>query len=168
MIGRVGIRCAVLVVFFCGAAQAQSPQLDHFERKIRPVLVEQCQVCHSSALEQPMGGLRLDSRDAVRQGGASGPAVVPGQPAQSLLLKALTYKDANLKMPPSGKLADNVIADFEKWIADGAVDPRSTETGASAGGISKKKQDGPGTPIEEGRKWWAFQPLTEQAAPKTS
>ncbi|MDA1314467.1 MAG: PSD1 and planctomycete cytochrome C domain-containing protein [Acidobacteria bacterium] len=149
-------------------AAAQSPQLDHFESKIRPVLVEQCEVCHSAALEKPMGGLRLDSREALRQGGASGAAVIPGQPGQSLLLKALTYKDANLKMPPTGKLPDNVIADFEKWIADGAEDPRSTEAEESTGGISTKKQEGPGTPIEEGRKWWAFQPLTEHAAPKTS
>ena len=114
-----------------------------------------------------MGGLRLDSREAVLQGGASGPALIPGQPGQSLLLKALTYKDAHLKMPPTGKLADNVIADFEKWIAEGAEDPRRSKPEQSTKPVAKK-QEGPGTPIEEGRKWWAFQPLTQHSAPPTS
>ena len=155
-----------LVAICAGAARAQSPQLDHFERKIRPVLVEQCQVCHSAALDEPMGGLRVDSRDALHQGGQSGPAVIPGKPGQSLLLKALTYKDAQLKMPPTGKLPDNVIADFEKWIAVGAEDPRGTRVGESTASATKK--EGPGTPIEEGRKWWAFQPLKQYPSPRIS
>ena len=171
MIGRLGpvpfLGVVALVGVCAGTAWAQSPQLDHFERKIRPVLVEKCQVCHSAALDEPMGGLRVDSRDALLQGGQSGPAVIPGKPAQSLLLKALTYKDAQLKMPPTGKLPDNVIADFEKWIADGAEDPRDAKEGESAGPVTKK-QEGPGTPIEEGRKWWAFQPLKQHPAPGTS
>ena len=155
-----------LIAVSAGLVSAQSPQLDHFERKIRPVIVEQCEACHSSALDEPMGGLRLDSRDALRQGGQSGPAVSPGQPEQSLLLKALTYKDVNLKMPPTGKLPEKVIADFRKWIADGAVDPRTTKPAETTS--SETKEEGPGTPIEEGRKWWAFQPLTQRPAPPTS
>ena len=155
-----------LLAVSAGLVSAQSPQLDHFERKIRPVLIEHCEACHSSSLDEPMGGLRLDSRDALRQGGQSGPAVVPGQPEQSLLLNALTYKDANLKMPPTGKLPEKVIADFRKWIADGAEDPRTTRPAETTS--SKTKEEGPGTPIEEGRKWWAFQPLTRRPAPPTS
>ena len=168
MISTVGARRAPLLLLpaLLAVSSAQTPRLDHFERKIRPVIVEHCQVCHSSALDEPMGGLRLDSRDALRQGGQSGPAVVAGQPEHSLLLKALTYKDANLKMPPTGKLPEKVIADFRRWIADGAVDPRTTWPAEAAS--SETKEDGPGTPIEEGRKWWAFQPLRQRPAPPVS
>ncbi|MCY4587347.1 MAG: PSD1 and planctomycete cytochrome C domain-containing protein [Bryobacterales bacterium] len=164
MISTVGVRRAPLLLLpaLLAVSSAQTPRLDHFERKIRPVIVEQCEACHSSAVDEPMGGLRLDSRDALRQGGQSGPAVVPGQPEHSLLLKALTYKDANLKMPPAGKLPEKVIADFRQWIADGAVDPRTTPPAEAAS--SETKEDGPGTPIEEGRKWWAFQPLRRRPA----
>ena len=168
MISTVGARRVPLLLLpaLLAVSSAQTPRLDHFERKIRPVIVEQCEACHSTALDEPMGGLRLDSRDALRQGGQSGPAVVPGQPGQSLLLKALSYKDANLKMPPTGKLPEKVIADFRQWIADGALDPRTTRPAAAAS--SETKEDGPGTPIEEGRKWWAFQPLRQRPAPPAS
>ena len=142
----------------------QSPEVEFFERKIRPVLVEQCAVCHSSELEEPMGGLVTDSRDGLRRGGASGPALIAGEPEQSRLLTALRYTDPLLKMPPTGKLPDRVIADFEKWIADGAVDPREGQEEPT----TSKKQTGPGTSIEEGRKWWAFQPVVEHPVPETS
>ena len=168
MILTVGARCAPLLLLpaLLAVSSAQTPRLEHFERKIRPVIIQHCQTCHSSAVDEPMGGLRLDFRDALLQGGQSGPAVVPGQPEHSLLLKALTYKDANLKMPPTGKLPEKVIADFREWIADGAVDPRTTQLSEAASGESK--EDGPGTPIEEGRKWWAFQPLRQRPAPPVS
>ena len=152
-------------------AAAQSSEIEFFEKKIRPVLVEQCYACHSAKIETPMGGLRLDSREGVRQGGASGPAIMPGVPAQSLLLKALSYTDMNLKMPPTGKLPDRVIADFAKWIADGAADPRTGEVSESAGPPRKNEKSektGPGTSIEDGRRWWSFQPLSEHPAPQTS
>ncbi|MHC4608458.1 MAG: PSD1 and planctomycete cytochrome C domain-containing protein, partial [Planctomycetota bacterium] len=146
-------------------ATTQTPEIEFFEKKIRPVLVEQCYACHSDKLETPMGELRLDSREGLRSGGASGPAVVPGEPGQSRLLKALTYADTNLKMPPTGKLPDRVIADFEKWIGDGAADPRSEVAGTPA---SATRKVGPGMPIQEGRRWWAFQPLAEHPTPTAS
>ena len=155
------MRLALLLVAAALAGSAQSPEVEHFERKIRPVLVEQCASCHSSALETPMGGLRVDSRDALRRGGASGPALVPGQPEQSLLLKALRYQDPALKMPPTGKLPDRVIEDFEAWISSGAQDPREEAVDSA----KTAKASGPGTPIEEGRRWWAFQPLAELPTP---
>ena len=156
-------RVLVVTALLAVTASAQSPEIEFFEKKIRPVLVEQCQVCHSAALDEPMGGLRLDSREALLAGGASGPALVPGDPAKSLMLKALTYKDAALKMPPTGKLADQVLADFATWIEQGAADPRADEVSSNPA----KKQGGPGTPIEEGKRWWAFQPLSEKLAPAT-
>ena len=154
---RRAVSLGVLVV--C-AVSAQTPQVEHFERKIRPVLVEKCESCHSSKLDKPMGGLRVDSRDALRRGGATGPALVPGRPGQSLLMKALRYNVPALKMPPTGKLSDREIADFETWISDGAEDPRIEKV------VASEKPAGPGTSIEEGRRWWAFQPLSEVSGPE--
>jgi Protein of unknown function (DUF1553)/Protein of unknown function (DUF1549)/Planctomycete cytochrome C len=130
-----------------------------FEKKIRPVLVANCFACHSSSLKAPMGGLVLDTNAGLKKGGASGPVVVAGNPAESRLLRALRYSDPNLQMPPTGKLPDSVILDFEQWIAAGAPDPRKDVVVAGTPAPLK------GMSIEEGRKWWAFQPVLEQPAP---
>src|SRR5215471_2445347 len=105
-------------------ALAQSRGEAIFESKIRPVLVAKCYACHSSKLKSPMGNLALDTKAGLAQGGASGPEVVPGKPDESRLLKALRYTDPHLQMPPTGKLADDVIAHFAEWISAGAPDPR--------------------------------------------
>ena len=104
-----------------------------------------------------MGGLRLDSRDGLRKGGDSGPAVEPGDPARSKLAIAISYQNLNLKMPPAGKLGDQQIADFNAWIKMGAPDPRS---GESAAAPVKK-----GVNFAEGRKFWSFQPVKDPAPP---
>ncbi|MGL6073052.1 MAG: DUF1553 domain-containing protein [Fimbriiglobus sp.] len=131
---------------------AEPGSVEFFEAKIRPVLVEKCYSCHSAEAAKKnklRGGLALDTAASVMTGGDTGPALVPGKAAESLLLKSLKYSD-DLKMPPSGKLSDAVIADFEAWIAAGAKDPRTAEIGL-------KKQVGPS--IEEGKKHWAYQPI---------
>jgi cytochrome c553 len=129
---------------------ATAEQLAFFEKKIRPVLVSQCFQCHSEEAKKQKGELLLDSRDGMRKGGESGPAIVPGNPQKSLLIKAIKQTDDNLKMPPKSKLSDETVADFEKWIASGAADPRmGKKTVASA----SKEID-----IEKGRHFWAFQP----------
>ena len=92
-----------------------------FETHIRPVLVEQCQRCHGA--DKQRGGLRLDSRTLLLEGGDVGPAIVPGDPTQSLLMEALHYKDVDLQMPPKGKLDDVTIEHFATWIANGAPWP---------------------------------------------
>lgn len=150
---------ALLGVAVCAA---QDERIEFFEKKIRPVLEEHCLACHSGKLEEPLGGLRLDSRDAVLRGGGNGPALVAGDPEQSLIVKALGYKDPTLKMPPTGKLPDRTIDDFRHWIAQGAEDPRIAEPKKQA-----SQPSGPGTTIAEGRRWWAFQPLQEHLAPQT-
>src|SRR6476646_365958 len=99
-------------------------QLAFFEKKIRPVLVAQCYSCHSEESKKSKGSLLVDTRDGLRKGGENGPALVPGDPKRSLLVKAIHQTDDHLKMPPKSKLPDDVIADFEKWIAAGAADPR--------------------------------------------
>src|SRR5262249_31552983 len=86
--------------------------IEFFETKIRPVLARNCYPCHSGSTKVAMGGLFLDSRNGIRKGGAGGPAVMPGQPEESPLIRAIRYDGR--KMPPSAKLPDNVIADFQK------------------------------------------------------
>ena len=109
-----------------------------------------------------MGGLVLDTRAGMLKGGALGPAIVPGKPSEGQLLKALRYANPHLQMPPTGKLPDVVIADFEQWIANGAPDPRKeTQATATAAPLT-------GMPVEEGRKWWAFQAVTEKAVPRAA
>lgn len=156
---------ALLLAAGAGAA-AQSPEIEFFERRIRPVLVEHCEACHSTRLAEPMGGLRVDSRDSFLAGGGSGPAIVPGFPERSLVMTALGYLNPVLKMPPTGKLPDRVVEDFRIWIASGAPDPRTEAAGGTVG--SSEDAAGPGTPIEEGRGWWAFQPLEERLSADVS
>jgi hypothetical protein len=97
-------------------------KVEFFENRIRPVLVEHCYSCHSQEAETVQGGLYLDSRQGWQQGGDSGPALLPGHADDSLLVQALAYED--MEMPPKGRLGDEVLNDFKKWINDGAVDPR--------------------------------------------
>ncbi len=106
------------------AAQLPPEQVEFFENRIRPILVEHCFGCHSAAADEIEGGLVLDNRAAMLKGGDSGALLVPGQPAQSRLAAALRYEDETLQMPPDGKLPAAVVADFEAWIAMGAPDPR--------------------------------------------
>ncbi len=139
---------------------AQSSGNEFFEERIRPILATKCYSCHSSKLKSPMSGLVLDTKAGLLKGGAGGADIVPGRPAESRLLQALRYSDPHLQMPPAGKLDDAVIANFEQWIASGAVDPRE-DTAQTASATPPK-----GMSIEEGRKWWAFQPVKEIPGPK--
>src|SRR2546426_1007098 len=98
-------------------------QLDFFEKKIRPVLSEKCYKCHSEKADKVKGGLVLDTREGARRGGDSGPAVVPGNLDDSILIEAVRYTNKDFAMPPEksgGKLPQAVINDFETWIKMGA------------------------------------------------
>ena len=103
-----------------------------FESKIRPLLVEHCYDCHSQESGEASGGLRLDNADAMLRGGSLGPAIVPGKPESSLLLKAVRYRDSDLQMPPGGKLDDEAIESLHRWIVGGAPDPRQATSGEGA------------------------------------
>ncbi|QDT39027.1 PSD1 and planctomycete cytochrome C domain-containing protein [Stratiformator vulcanicus] len=137
------------------AGEMTRQQLSFFESKIRPALLKHCADCHSSETETLEGNFSIDTRAAVRSGGDSGAAVVPGKPDQSLLLDAIAYDGLFYDMPPSGKLPDAVIADFRKWIEMGAPDPRDGEAKTKSGGID----------LEAGRKFWAFQPVDRPTTP---
>lgn len=127
-----------------------------FEKKIRPVLVGECFACHAADKGQKVkGGLALDSRAGLRQGGDSGPAVVPGDPAKSLLIKAIGHDDPELAMPPKKKLAAAVVRDFQEWVRKGAPDPRPATRVVRAGEID----------WEQGRRHWAFQAPRNVAPP---
>ncbi len=159
------MRSCTITVLLClaicaGSAMAQTGKPDSagiafFESKIRPVLVENCYRCHSAeALKNKKlkAGMRLDSQAALLKGGESGPALVPGDPAKSLLLRALRH-EGGLEMPPGKKLDAAVIADFENWIRAGAPDPRKDgEKRAGADDAAK-------------RQHWAFQPLKAPTPP---
>ena len=137
------------------AAAPDAAGLEFFEKRIRPLLAEHCYECHS-AEKKTKGGLRLDNRDGWSRGGDSGPAVVPGNLDDSPLIKAVRYRDKDFRMPPKRKLSDEQIADFEKWVQLGAPDPR-----AGLAGVPAKRTIN----IAEGRKHWAYQPVTTPAVP---
>jgi len=134
-------------------------QLKFFETKIRPVLATTCSKCHASSAEKVKGGLLVDSREGLRKGGDTGPAVVPGKPDESLLITAIRYQDDSLQMPPKTRLPDEVVADFEKWVKMGAPDPRG---GTSASGTVAH----PYVDIAKGRQFWSFQPSKAVRPPR--
>jgi hypothetical protein len=136
------------------ADQPSAADLEFFETKVRPVLAKNCYGCHASDIKSPMGGLFLDSKNGVRKGGKSGPAVVPGDPDASLLIRAVRYQGP--KMPPAGQLSETVVADLVKWVEMGAPDPREATVSAAP----------PSIDIEKGRQYWAFQAPVKSAPPK--
>jgi hypothetical protein len=131
---------------------------EFFEKKIRPVLVQHCYKCHSAEAKKDKGGLRLDTRDGLRKGGDSGPALVPGKPDDSLLVKAVRYTDDALKMPPKGKLPEAAIADLGEWVRRGAPDPREK--------VEAPKSAARWEEVLAGRRgWWSLQPVRKAAPP---
>src|SRR5262247_2975709 len=111
----------------CTGLAAAADPAEFFEMKVRPVLAKNCYGCHT---DSKMGGLRLDSADAVKQGGKSGPPIVPGNPDESLLIQAIRQTHERLKMPPGGKLKDQEIADIAEWVKAGAVWPAGSSAAA--------------------------------------
>jgi hypothetical protein len=111
------------------ALLAQVDGSDHFEKNVRPILVRSCLGCHSAASKPVMGGLKLDTREALLQGGSRGASVVPGKPAESLFLQAVLHNSGALKMPPGPKLKDAEIAVLTEWIAMGAPWGKSPSIG---------------------------------------
>jgi hypothetical protein len=154
--------CIVGAIFALSVSTPISAQTDVelFESKIRPVLVQRCYSCHNSKMAAPKGDLVLDTKEGLLKGGASGPGLLPGNPADSRLMKVLSYTDPLVQMPPSGKLPDAVLEDFAQWVAKGAVDPR-----VSGPALASASPQYKGMSLDEGRKWWAFQPVAAHAAP---
>ena len=132
-----------------------------FESKIRPALAENCYECHNS-LNQSKGELVLDHKDGLLSGGINGPTIFPGKPDESLLIKVVSHKIHDLKMPRGGpKLTQEKIEDFKRWILDGAYDPRENPPSAK-----EFAEDTAWEKIREKRKsWWSFQPIRKIKPP---
>jgi hypothetical protein len=130
----------------------QAPtEAEAFETVVRPLLIGRCGKCHGA--EKQRAGLRLDSREAIVAGGDSGPAIVPGNPDESLLIVAVRHAD-DLKMPPDRKLADEQIAALERWVEAGAPWPSALKPAAA-----------PNPGVEAWRRHWAFQPVRDPVPP---
>jgi hypothetical protein len=156
------IGLAAAVVFSLGGVRARGGDptrvagLKLFREKIEPVLVSECYRCHSAGAKPLRGGLRLDSREAMLQGGDTGPALVPGKADESLLLQAIQHEEG-LAMPPrKPRLPGAILADFETWIAMGAPAP------------TVERQDSAGERRDDPRRHWAFQPLRPIDPPSPS
>ncbi|MEM9587208.1 MAG: DUF1553 domain-containing protein [Planctomycetota bacterium] len=143
---------ALLVSKRVGAAPP-ADSIEFFESRIRPVLVGRCYECHSADAGEVGGELMLDSSGGMLTGGDSGPAIQPGDVDASMLVSAIRYEST--EMPPDGKLPDSVIKDFEDWIAAGAVDPRDQ--------VMPKRSEPTEIDLDQGRQYWAFQPLQSDA-----
>src|SRR5829696_8829149 len=143
----MGLALAAVLIGFVTARADEA-----FEKQVRPLLVEKCIRCHGP--DKQKGNLRLDSKAGWQTGGDSGPAVRPGDPDGSLLIKAIHGRDGLERMPPKGKLTDREIAVLTNWVKAGAIDPRGGGP-VKLGGLS----------ADEARKWWAFQPVKRPAVP---
>lgn len=150
-----------LIFFFVTASAfvSANDDVEFFEKKIRPVLVQHCYECHSAASDEVKGELQLDFRDGLRKGGESGPAVVPGKPGKSLILEALKHE--SFEMPPKKQLPDSVISAFETWIRNGAVDPRDKAPSPTEAAASTWKAQ-----LAERSRWWSLQPLKAVVPPE--
>ncbi len=139
------------------ASEPSAGDLEFFERQIRPLLAQHCYECHSGASKKIQGGLRLDASAAWLAGGDTKPAVVPGDPDKSLLVRAVRYADSDLQMPPRGKLPAEVIQLFEQWVAKGA--PAPTESAAE---VTARPTIG----LAAGRQFWCYRPIVAPAVPQ--
>lgn len=153
----------VYIMAGCPGTAASEPSttaagIAFFEAKIRPALLTHCLECHSDDSGKMDGGLALDRRAGWQVGGDSGPAMIPGDSTASLLMSAIRYE--SIEMPPTGKLPDAVIADFEKWIDLGAPDPRDE---AMPSGVRGGEID-----WDAAAKFWAFRAPVETSAPDAS
>ena len=159
----VRILQTLLVCLSVGATMGQEPdsaRRDFFEKNVRPILVRRCFECHGPDSDNGEAGLRLDSLSGMIQGGQSGPAIQPKQPARSLLILAISHDPSVTAMPPKTKLPQHEVAALTQWVAMGAHWPDAKLPAKPA------DRDGPDRGYtEEERSFWAFQPLQKPNPP---
>ncbi len=156
--------CVIALPVNGAEPEITAEQLEFFESRIRPVLVEKCESCHNS-VDTAEGGLVLDYRQALRKGGQSGATINIKVPGKSLLLKVLRHEIEDLEMPQNeDRLSEKTIADFEQWIAIGAPDPRSHPPKEAEGAQVETWEN----TLAERKKWWSFQPITKPDAPQVN
>lgn len=135
---------------------------DFFEKRVRPILANNCFACHGPYAGEGQAGLRLDSLEGMLRGGRSGPAIVPGQSSQSLLIHAINH-DTSLQMPPKAKLPINEVVALTGWVDDGAYWPDAGPTTAPKPIAIRSTDEGF---TEEERSHWAFQPIRDPIPPE--
>ncbi|MDX1930204.1 MAG: DUF1553 domain-containing protein [Pirellulaceae bacterium] len=141
------------------APAAEAEQIEFFESQIRPLLIKHCLECHANDTEAS-GGLLLDSRPNWERGGDSGDAIIPRDPASSLLMRAVQYDDPDLQMPPDGKLPASAIEALRVWIEKGAADPRSE--------VSVPRTNSKALSVANAQEHWAYRPVIRPELPKTN
>ncbi|MCX6854253.1 MAG: hypothetical protein NTV80_05040, partial [Verrucomicrobia bacterium] len=141
----------LLGICYAPARATPTSQLDFFEKKVRPILVQRCYECHSEESGKKKGGLAVDARDSLLMGGDNGPALVAGHPDKSLLIEAIRYQNRDMQMPPKSALPAAEKKTLEEWVKMGAPDPRDT--------IAVKAHGPRVIDLEAGRQHWAFQPI---------
>jgi hypothetical protein len=160
MLGRqIGLFASLALVqglLLAAGAQEDPAGIAYFAEKAGPLLASRCFRCHSGeSSPKPKGGLRLDTREAALRGGDTGPALVPGQPDSSRLLKAIQWTDPDLQMPPKDRLPAAEVEILKKWIAIGAP--------YAASGAARKRPQKKITDLD--RAWWSFQPVRNPDVP---
>ncbi len=151
----VVLLCGLPSIVLSGDSGFSTEDMEYFERKIRPLLSEHCYECHSTQANPVHGGLQLDNAIDLKTGGDSGPAVDRDNPENSLLLEVIRY-GGEIEMPPDGKMTDAEIAEFTRWIHQGAPMPQ---------GDAPPERTDNSIDFEEGRSFWSFQRATEQLIP---
>ncbi|MFN8555794.1 MAG: DUF1549 domain-containing protein, partial [Dehalococcoidia bacterium] len=138
------------------AGESDAAEIEFFEARVRPILANRCYKCHSAEASELQGGLRLDQRSGIVDGGESGPIVAPGNPDASRLIAAVRYADADLAMPPKGKLPLEEVAVLEDWVRRGAVSPADdgSQQAARTFDLAQRKA-----------AHWAWQPVRPVAPP---
>src|SRR5687768_1320807 len=152
-----GAMILLLAASIAGARQA--PDLEFFEKRVRPILDENCFSCHSSKGNNP-SGFALDTGVAIRKGGGRGPAIVPGHPEQSLLIKAISYEDKDLQMPPKGRLSQDHRDTLAQWIKMGAPWPNEVKP------VGSRPSAAAGFDLKARLKHWSWQPVKRPAIPQ--
>ncbi len=168
-------RAIVLFSGICAATRAvageSSPPTDEqvafFENKVRPLLADKCYRCHSAKAGEKgklKAGLRLDSLAGLLEGGDSGSALTPGDPAKSFLVEAVNYRNEDMEMPPKGKLKDAQIKIFTDWVKMGAPWPGADTTAAIAQNSPKEAYDWD----RFRREHWSFKPMIKAEPPSVT
>lgn len=146
----------MLPLLFSQARGGETEDKMFFEQQVLPLVKRHCYECHSHAAGKAKGGFVMDSRTALLEGGELGPAIVPGNPAKSLLVEALQYGNQDLQMPPKGKLEQKEIDLFIEWVRRGAPMTEAVE-------VATKKN--PEAIQNSTKTHWAFQPLRKPNPP---
>jgi mono/diheme cytochrome c family protein len=153
---------ALVVSVSARAPAAPADGEKFYAEQVQPLLASACVKCHGG--EKTKGGLRLTDRQAILTGGDTGPAISVDHPSDSLLLKAISYKDPDLQMPPKNKLDDAQVGVLTKWVEMGAPMPAAAAASQPVAEAAPAKKMSPQVNAET-MKFWSFQPVKRPAVP---